>query len=320
MDESPLNNPHDAFVKTGLGEPRQMASFLQAYLPSELAAAVDWTSLEARSTDFLDEQLHRRHADLLFAARFDGKPIFFHLLFEHQKSADRWMPLRLLTYQVRIWEDFRKTKPEAKQLPAILPIVFFQDQGEWHPSPQFRDLLELPTDLDPAWLEYLPQFKHATVNLSGLPLDAVRDNIALKTMLKVLRAILDPDPAHSFESGLRALLELIDAPDQQTFLRVCLTYLTEAGNTLDQQTLYGIISEVKSPHLKNQAMTIAQQLRQEGQLEGERLFLERLLTRKFGELSYHNKEQLGQADRAALELWGERILEAKTLEEVFSGF
>ncbi len=86
--EAPLNDPHDSFIKAGLGEPGQMASFLKAYLLTSLTAAVDWTSLEVKSTDFLDEQLHHRHADLLFSARFGEKPIFFHLLFEHQKSVD----------------------------------------------------------------------------------------------------------------------------------------------------------------------------------------------------------------------------------------
>ncbi|MCH8476233.1 MAG: Rpn family recombination-promoting nuclease/putative transposase, partial [Opitutales bacterium] len=151
MDETLLHNPHDAFIKAGLGEPRQMASFLKAYLPSGLASSVDWSSLEVQSTSFLDEQLHHRHVDLLFAARFSDKPLFFHLLFEHQKSLDAWMPFRLLSYQVRIWEKFRKDHPKAKRLPPILPIVFFQDRGEWTPSPHFRDLLDLPQDLDPEW-------------------------------------------------------------------------------------------------------------------------------------------------------------------------
>ncbi len=339
MDEAPLNNPHDSFIKAGLGEPGQMASFLKAYLPTSLTGAVDWTSLEAKSTDFLDEQLHHRHADLLFSARFGEKPIFFHLLFEHQKSVDSWMPLRLLTYQIRIWENFRNEHPQAKSLPPILPIVFFQDRGEWTPSPQFRDLLALPEGIDREWLDYLPDFQHATINLSGLSLESVEHNLALCVTVKVLRAILEPDPADSFETGLRALQDLIDAPDQHTFLRICLTYLTHAGNTLDRKRLYTIISEVKSPNLKDEAMTIAEQLikegrqegrqegrregrqegRREGELAGERLLLHRQLTRKFGELPYEAQEKLDHANKEELECWGERILDATTLGEVFEG-
>lgn len=88
MDDAPLNNPHDAFIKASLGEPRQMAGFLSAYLPPALTVGIDWSSLQSEPTDFLDEQLHHRHADLLFSACFQEKPVFFHLLFEHQKSKD----------------------------------------------------------------------------------------------------------------------------------------------------------------------------------------------------------------------------------------
>ncbi|MCH8475558.1 MAG: Rpn family recombination-promoting nuclease/putative transposase, partial [Opitutales bacterium] len=59
--------------------------------------------------------------------------------------------------------------PKAKRLPPILPIVFFQDRGEWTPSPHFRDLLDLPQDLDPEWLNYLPSFQHATITSPVYP-------------------------------------------------------------------------------------------------------------------------------------------------------
>jgi len=70
-------------------------------------------------------------------------------------------------------------------------------------------------------------------------------------------------------------------------------------------------------------MSIADQLRQEGETlgmrKGERLVLQRLLTRKFGELDYHTLEKIRLATEQDLELWAERILDAKTLEDVFQG-
>ena len=147
MDEASLHNPHDAFIKVGLGKPRQMAAFLQAYLPPPLTAAVDWSSLQ--------------------------------------------------------------------------------------------------------------------------PMDK------------------------AFKTGFRALSDLENAPDHLTFLRICLTYLTRAGNTLDRKTLYTIIQEEKSARLKDEAMTIAEQLIQEGRQEGERILLRRQMTRKFGDLSSQASHRLG---------------------------
>jgi predicted transposase/invertase (TIGR01784 family) len=299
-EDAPLNNPHDAFIKSSLGTPERMASFLQAYLPSALAASVDWSSLQPAEKAFLDEQLHERHADLIFTARFRGKPLFFHLLFEHQKTVDPWMPLRLLTYQVRIWEVFRKNKPKAKRLPPVLPIVFFQDRGQWAPSPHFHDLLDLPEDLDPQWLDHLPDFKHVILNLSELELDAINQDLVLRVMIEVLRSIFAPDSEASFITAHDALQALKDSPDHLAFFRTCMTYLFRAENTLDRRTVYAIIATSKSPKLREEAMTIAEQLIQEGRQEGERLLLQRQITRKFGGLDFLTQEKVNHASEADL--------------------
>jgi len=57
---------------------------------------------------------------------------------------------------------------------------------------------------------------------------------------------------------------------------------------------------------------------QEGRQEGEIRFLTKLLGKRFGPLPEPVLEKLRHADIARLELWGERTLDAKTLEEVFA--
>jgi predicted transposase YdaD len=55
----------------------------------------------------------------------------------------------------------------------------------------------------------------------------------------------------------------------------------------------------------------------EGQLEGEIVLLQRLLERKFGPLEAPLQQRISQADDEMLLLWGERMPEATTLDEVF---
>ena len=55
----------------------------------------------------------------------------------------------------------------------------------------------------------------------------------------------------------------------------------------------------------------------EGRQEGESLVLRRLLTRRFGSLPAWVEQRLEQASPAELEQWVERVLDARTLEEVF---
>ena len=57
--------------------------------------------------------------------------------------------------------------------------------------------------------------------------------------------------------------------------------------------------------------------RQEGRQEGEATLLLRLLRRKFGALDPATEERVNSADAEQLLEWGERVLTANTLDEVF---
>ncbi len=57
---------------------------------------------------------------------------------------------------------------------------------------------------------------------------------------------------------------------------------------------------------------------QKGRREGEYTLLLQLLQRKFPDLSTTYREKLDQADAETLLKWGERLLDAKTLEEIFN--
>jgi predicted transposase/invertase (TIGR01784 family) len=62
---------------------------------------------------------------------------------------------------------------------------------------------------------------------------------------------------------------------------------------------------------------IAKEERQEGRLEGEVKFLQRLLTKRFGQLPDWIVDKLKQANIDQLEIWGERVLDAVGLENIF---
>ena len=56
---------------------------------------------------------------------------------------------------------------------------------------------------------------------------------------------------------------------------------------------------------------------QQGMQLGEALLLQRQLTRRFGELSAAQQARLAAATPAQLEIWGDRVLDAQSLDEVF---
>ena len=56
----------------------------------------------------------------------------------------------------------------------------------------------------------------------------------------------------------------------------------------------------------------------EGEARGEAKLLQKLLVRRFGALPVWAEAKLAVADSAQLEMWGERVLEARSLETVFA--
>jgi len=67
-----LYNPHDRFFKAVFGRTEVAAEFLERYLPIEVAATLDWTTLRAEKDSFLDPELAQHPADLLYAVDLHG--------------------------------------------------------------------------------------------------------------------------------------------------------------------------------------------------------------------------------------------------------
>ena len=114
--------------------------------------------------------------------------------------------------------------------------------------------------------------------------------------------------------------------------KTLLLYISSVGG-IDKPAFLKKIKTIEDPQIQNTMKTLAEQFRQEGhqaghqagrqagrqegQLLGERLLLERLLSRKFGPLPDSVHDTLAKADTSQLEGWGDAVLEATSLNEVF---
>nr|VFK16062.1 MAG: protein of unknown function (DUF4351) [Candidatus Kentron sp. LFY] len=120
----------------------------------------------------------------------------------------------------------------------------------------------------------------------------------------------------------RLVEALKNAPED---LRPVIHYLISAY-IYDEQMLRRIIREVK-PEEESQMMSqfaqdirraALQEGRQESLLEGEAKLLLRQLSRRFQPLPDEVPERIYRADPDTIESWADRMLDAKSLEEVFS--
>ena len=96
-------NPHDAFFRLLMSEPKNIKAYTEHILPKSVHAACRWADLEIVQTDFIDEALNEKRSDLLYRVPCGAGVIAIHILLEHQSSYDPSMPLRLLEYMTLIW-------------------------------------------------------------------------------------------------------------------------------------------------------------------------------------------------------------------------
>ena len=273
MPEDEVSQPHDRFFKQVFGRQQTAAAFFQAYLPAELAAAVDWTSLELVSGSFVDAALRNRQSDLLYRARMQEATVFLYCLFEHQRQVDAWMPLRLLGYMLRIWEEALRAQPKAIRLPPIIPLVLFQGAQRWSAPAQFFDLIEAPAALRETLRLYQPCFEHLLLDLSRFSAGEIRGDVAGRLGLSLMKAVAEDRLPQWIDEYGSLLHEVLRAQDVTGLFEALLRYLFAADTQMDYETARRAIERSAATATRENIMSFEQQLiekgRQEGRQEGE---------------------------------------------------
>lgn len=324
MSEEAIHNPHDHFFKETLGRRAAAAKFFQAYLTPGLVAHLDWERLERQEASFVDETLRQRHADLLYAVPWKGQRLFIYCLFEHQTSQDPLMAFRLIRYMVRIWDSQIKAEPGRQTLSPIVPIVLHQSDQDWKVSRQFRSLFEPPEEGNEELRPYLPDFAYELVDLAEWPVEQLRGDVLVRAILTTMKHARRHDWLERFEELARLLDGALREHDV-SFVRTCLEYLIRTGGDIDLKRFRRKLEEVEFIEIRDDAMTLADQLiqegrqegRNEGRREGERTLLSRQLTRRFGPLPQWAIDKLQDATIEDLEKCSERVLDAPSLGAVF---
>ena len=259
--ESPLHQPHDKLVKSTFSDPDNARAFLQANLPSHLVRRMDWNSLSLLSCSFIDPEFAATSSDLLFSVKIDGHRAFLYILFEHQNQEDPLMGLRLLTYMVRIWNDYLRNNPGATKLPAILPLVLAQDNKPWKSSTRFADLIDMPEGAGADIKKHIPDFEFQLVELYRMPFDKILGTpmgiLTLRALkAEKLQALLD-DPVWD-----ETLLIQLPSASFEMLMRYIL------DRDLDKPAFRRKLQTLRNSKLSKNAMSLAEQFRQEGRQEG----------------------------------------------------
>jgi predicted transposase YdaD len=327
--ESP-SQPHDGFFKRFFRDPVQAAAELRAILPERVSRHIDWDSLQAVHASFVDAALNQRHGDLMFSARLvEGHEVYLWLLFEHQSTIDRWMPLRVLEMAVAFLKGWRKEHPEALRMPAVLPVVLYQGATPWTAPRSLAELYDLSDQALHDLSEFLLSLRFVLDDLRVTPDDELMErNVGdlVRVALVVMKHVTSEHLLDLLARLRQEITRLLATEQGRSGLSSILWYIRCVHPKLQWHAIIDRLRPVVGPEIAKTMETYEETLermyiekhtrlaREEGQQE----LLLRQLARRFGALPEAVTARVMNAGSEELERWGDRVLDAASLDDVFA--
>jgi predicted transposase/invertase (TIGR01784 family) len=236
---SELRNPHDLFFRETFSRLEVARDFMANYLPVEVTAVLDLSTLELQKDSFIDPDLREHFSDMLYRVWLrDGNEANVYLLLEHKSSPDVQVALQLLRYMVRHWE--RAQRDKIRPLPPVIPIVVYHGREKWQVSENFTGLFEGPEALRPYW----PNFRYELQDLSRYSVEDIRGGIILRVVSMLLMGIFDPTLSGRLPGIFRLLKEWDDEQSAMELLEKALRYLSATARDIDDNTIRAALNEV----------------------------------------------------------------------------
>jgi len=336
---------HDALFRFVFGHPEQMAELLRSLLPPEVTAATDWSTLQRLDGYFLDADLKKRHADLLFLVQMHGVPTLLHVIIEHKSGEDRWTPLQLLRYRVRAWDEWLLANPGARSLPPVITVVVHHGDAPWAGPRNVRDLVDV-ANLAPAVAKFLrsqqpdaPFLLWDLAAMSEAELEQHRLSIVSDLSLRFLQFLRKRSVAEAaatiarWQGALQLLLGhprgqdvmvalfswfLAGVPPADRSLRTVLVSIHDAKTRQAMKSMLDYLLERGEKRGFAKGREAGREVgREEGREEGRVQTLLQFLRARFGELPADLEPRVRAGDVDQLSRWTERAATASSLQAVF---
>jgi len=240
----------------------------------------------------------------------DGQRSSVAFVLEEETDPGRFSPRRLARYCLDL-ADLHETD-------RVVPVVVFLRSAQSTP-----ESLTLGTERR----RYL-SFQWVTCRLDQLPADDWRDtnNVVARVNLPNMRVPAGGRVA-VYADATRGLLALESDQDRRLkYLEFIDMYAELTDNERQEfermypeesKAMAGGFQRARDEGMQQGIEQGIERGIEQGRVEGERAVVERQLLRRFGELPRSASERLVGASMADLERWADRVLEAKSLDDVF---
>jgi hypothetical protein len=313
---------HDALFRNVFSVPAHAAEAVRAILPPQVAAHFDWNSFEAEHASVVTEGFEQRHGDLQFRARLvDGRQAFVRVLFEHQSTVDHWMSWRMNELIHALLRDARKRRPEAKYLPAVLPVVFYQGSRPWTAPTSLLELTDLSDEARRDLGPYLLSLRYVLDDLRVAELGEI-DARALSPTVRLTLGVMklrDSETVIGFlHDHAQDIRVLYAAEHDRIWLARLMEYTWKVNRHTNQEDLMALVADLVGQDIEQTMETLGQLLRPEVFADGQRALLLRLLVRRFGALPESVTQRVASASTPEIERWFDRAVDAASIDDVFA--
>ncbi|MFP4393973.1 MAG: Rpn family recombination-promoting nuclease/putative transposase [Anaerolineales bacterium] len=260
-----LSNAHDRFFKRMISRPAAARDLVLNYLPPEVTALLEPTTLALRRDSFVDEDLREHFSDLLYDVDLkSGGGAYVYVLFEHKSYVDRLTAFQLLRYIVRIWEQ--GLREGHSSLVPVIPVVVYHGQAAWRVGLDLADLFRGPEALRAYW----PSFKYELCDLSIYDDEEIKGEIRLRVGLLLLKHIFQEDLRDRLPEILGLLRELKEEASALSYLETVLRYVAHTADQVSWEGLREAAQKALGQQGGETMNTLAEQLIQEGVRVGKR--------------------------------------------------
>jgi len=297
--------------------PDMVRDLLTGFVKEEWVAELDLSTLERQSGSYISDDLREREDDSVWRVRFRDRWLYVYVLLEFQSAVDRFMAVRMMTYVGLLYQDLVQRKQLVDgRLPPVVPIVLHAGDDQWSAAIDVADIVcDAPFGLD-RWTPHVSyalleerklasSFDPSVRNLAGalFRLEHDRRPHAIVAVLASLGAWLG-DPARAeLRRAFEVMIERVLRPDAGP--------VGEAPTLEERRTMLetNMARWEREWHERSEA---------HGEIKERAAFLVRLLERKFGSLDADVRARIADATPEQLLAYGERVLEAAVIEDLFS--
>jgi predicted transposase YdaD len=309
---------HDLSYRHFFKHRRMIQDLLREIVGERWVERIDLASGEKVDASFVSSKYESRESDVIwkFQRQDGGEPVYVYILLEFQSRPDPSMPVRFMGYESLFYQSLMAGQPAAasRKLPPVIPVLLYNGTEPWNVA---TDLGSLIGDLDPSAEIYRPQLRYRLVDegaysreeLAALSspvadlfrIEKSRDWLEVRASVHRLRQSIPPS-----EAALRRAFE--------TWLQKVI--LPRFGLSLDEVAAELTLEEMETM-LAESIDRWNREIREEGRQEGEARVVLRQLRLKFGPLEPEIEDRVRSADADRLLEWGDRVLTAGNLQEVF---